>query len=244
MIGLLGLVELIFLAGFLYGVLGVQHFIETPADTRVVLGRSAMLNCSVGNRVGYVQWAMDDILLGYDLNIPGYPRYSIVQSSPEKFNLYIVNSTLWDDATFECQVLPAQGNPALQSSAHLTILVPPEMPQIVGHPNGSVINIRHTDPMVQLRCEVRNARPAASITWYKDGVVVTENVYYMVESIPEDKRENAHNTLTLTPDFDSQEGGSVYNKEHGAVYTCKGTNEAIRGRYLETSVRVNVQCMF
>ncbi|OWF40059.1 Nephrin [Mizuhopecten yessoensis] len=233
MIGLSSLAQLILLAWSIYEVVGQQYFIETPGDTRVVEGRSTMLNCSIGNRVGKVQWAMDDILLGFDLSIPGYPRYSMLQTSPERYNLYIVNTTLWDDATFECQVLPAQGNPALQASAQLTILVPPEMPKIVGHPNGSIVNIRHTDAIVQLTCEVRNARPAASITWYKNGVVVTENVEYTVEPIANDKRENAHNTLTLTPDFQS--------KEHGAIYTCKGTNEAIRGQFLETSVTINVQ---
>ncbi|XP_033757883.1 nephrin-like isoform X4 [Pecten maximus] len=233
MIGLSSFTPLILLAWSIYEVLGEQHFLQTPADTRIVMGRSTMLNCSVGDRVGRVQWAKDDMLLGFDLSIPGYPRYSIIQTSPERFNLYIVNTTLWDDATYECQVLPSQGNPALQASAHLTILVPPEMPQIIGHPNGSMINIRHTDPIVQLTCEVRNARPAASITWYKNGVVVTENVDYTVEQIANDKRENAHNTLTLTPDFRV--------KEHGAVYTCKGTNEAIRGQFLETTVTVNVQ---
>ncbi|XP_069115505.1 nephrin-like isoform X5 [Argopecten irradians] len=233
MFGLSSLPALILLAWTIYQVLGEQHFLETPADTRIVMGRSTMLNCSVGDRVGRVQWAKDDMLLGFDLSIPGYPRYSIIQTSPERFNLYIVNTTLWDDATYECQVLPSQGNPALQASAHLTILVPPEIPQIIGHPNGSMVNIRHTDPIVQLTCEVRNARPAASITWYKNGVVVTENVDYTVEQIADDKRENAHNTLTLTPDFRV--------KEHGAVYTCKGTNEAIRGQFMETSVTVNVQ---
>ena len=62
------------------------------------------------------------IFVGFDPKIPGYDRYSVISNSVDEFNLNIVNTQLSDDGTFECQVMPTDGNPPLRTTAVLTIL--------------------------------------------------------------------------------------------------------------------------
>ena len=115
-------------------------------------------------------------------------------------------------------------------------VVPPQQPVILDHPNGSRVDVSFRDPLLVLTCRAENARPAAAITWYKNGQLVNENIEYTVETIPNDKLEHAQSVLTLTPDFRA--------KEHGAIYTCKATNDAIEGRFLRTEVTINVLCKY
>ena len=62
------------------------------------------------------------VIAGYDRSIPGFPRYSIIGSNSQEYNLQIINVNLDDDAIFQCQVGPAVGNPPLLAEAHLQVL--------------------------------------------------------------------------------------------------------------------------
>ena len=61
---------------FAFNVLGLaecqlQHFLQTPQDTEVTEGGTAVLYCQVGNQIGQVQWTKDGLTLGdfcMDLN--------------------------------------------------------------------------------------------------------------------------------------------------------------------------------
>ena len=77
---------------------GLQHFLQTPKDSEVAEGGRAVLACQVplhppphaqphhhhhlvrqvGDRVGSVQWTRDGLTLGYDRDLPGFDRYSVL----------------------------------------------------------------------------------------------------------------------------------------------------------------------
>ena len=80
---------------------GLQHFLQTPKDTEVAEGGRAVLACQVlvhqdggtillfiiifiatlcqvGDQVGSVQWTRDGLTLGYDRDLPGFDRYSVL----------------------------------------------------------------------------------------------------------------------------------------------------------------------
>jgi len=61
-------------------------------------------------------------MAGFSRRVAGYPRYSVIgDESLGEFHLEIVNSTLDDEAVYECQVAPAGGDSALQGIAHLSV---------------------------------------------------------------------------------------------------------------------------
>ncbi len=130
---------------------------------------------------------------GYSRSIPGIPRYNVLGSDLDGiFSLQITNVTLEDDADYECQVGPANFNRPIREKAHLSVLrkiketvcqqknalfsfvlVPPTSIEIVGHRAGSRIDIRENEE-VEVTCKVQNAKPKASIVWYrKDSRFVT-----------------------------------------------------------------------
>ncbi|KAJ8316232.1 hypothetical protein KUTeg_006246 [Tegillarca granosa] len=125
-----------------------------------------------------------------------------------------------DDANFECQVGPANGEPFLRSSANLTIIVPPEFPEILGYRNGVTVDIPYTQHLINFTCLVRNARPAATIKWYRNDQLVTQGIQTFTEPIVGDKRENTRSILTIGP-------SSNHQQEQGAVYKCNPPSEPI-----------------
>ncbi|KAK7487590.1 hypothetical protein BaRGS_00021140 [Batillaria attramentaria] len=212
--------------------LGAQRFQERPQNTSVIQGQTVVLKCAVLDRVGRIQWVKDGFALGYDRDIPGYPTYSIIGSTPQEYNLMIVNTQLFDDAEYQCQITPGgDGNPRLTASAHLTVLVPCDVPVIQGYANGSVVEVPYTRRSLQLVCAARNGRPAAEIEWFRNNQKVVQNVEYQTEPIVDDKRVNAKSTLTL-----SLQG----NSENDAVYRCQAKNSAVIGPPLSTTVQISI----
>ncbi|XP_053408375.1 nephrin-like isoform X2 [Mercenaria mercenaria] len=206
---------------------GLQHFIERPQNVSFVKGQTAVMRCAVQNRVGMIQWGkgtITPIMLGSDRTIPGYNnRYSIIGDGATEFNLQILNTNLDDDDDFHCQVGPAHNEPALMAKAHLTILVPPNFPEIVGHTNGSVVEVAYTEPVLQLVCISTAGRPAATLKWFRNNQEVTEGIEYEKTAIANDKREDAKSTLTLNP---------TYPDDNNVQYTCQANNDAlINGPY-------------
>lgn len=208
-------------------VLGLQQFLERPQDLSVIKGQTAVLRCVVENRVGMIQWGKgkdNPIMLGFDRQIPGYGgRYSIIGNDRSEYNLQILNTVLDDDDEFQCQVGPAQNNPPLLAKAHLTVLVPPNFPEIVDHANGSTVEVIYTEAVVQLVCKSTAGRPAATLKWFRNDQEITEGVEYKSTPIPNDKREDAQSTLTINP---------KYPDDNNVRFTCQAHNDAlINGPY-------------
>ncbi|XP_015784363.1 nephrin-like [Tetranychus urticae] len=104
-----------------------QFFRVVPVDMTVTEGDDVELECTVGNQKGSVQWSKDGFLLGFDPEIPGFPRYSMkVHQSSGVFNLKLTNVQLEDEGDYQCQVGPAFNNKPIRSGSKLTVMVGPK----------------------------------------------------------------------------------------------------------------------
>ncbi|XP_056401939.1 kin of IRRE-like protein 1 isoform X1 [Hyla sarda] len=198
------------------------RFLQEPSDQTVVAGQRVVLSCVVLNYSGIVQWTKDGLALGLG-NLKIWPRYQVV-GNPEsgQYNLEITNASIYDDANFECQATEA----ALRSKgAKLTVLIPPEDPVIEDGSNE--ILLRAGTP-TNLTCRAENAKPAATIEWYRDGNP-QEGAVTSTMVLSDGKRETTTSYLLIIPT----------DQDIGRVFTCKTSNYAIpTGK--ETSVKLDV----
>ncbi|KAM4652881.1 kin of IRRE-like protein 2 [Discoglossus pictus] len=210
---------LILLLGTSYG----AHFSQQPSDQVIVAGKSVTLPCVVIGYRGVVQWTMDGLALGAERDLPGWSRYSIVgDPALGEHNLHIEGVELGDDAIYECQATQA----ALRSQrAHLTVLIPPGEPMIPGSP---ILNVLLNTPY-NLTCLAPVAKPAAEITWYRDGQQLDWAIYTK-ELLSDGRSEGASSYLLITPSLG----------DTGSSYTCRVRNAALpEGR--ERAVTLSVQ---
>uniref|UniRef100_A0A4W6DAW6 Kirre like nephrin family adhesion molecule 3 n=1 Tax=Lates calcarifer TaxID=8187 RepID=A0A4W6DAW6_LATCA len=214
-----GLISLLFFA--LPGSSAV--FTQEPTDLVVVAGQPVTLPCSIPGYHGMVLWLRDGMALGVNRDLSGYPRYDIVgDHSKGEYHLLIQRTEIQDDAFFECQAIQA----AIRSRpAHLTVLVPPDDPVIVGAP---VVSLRAGD-YLNLTCHADNAKPAASIIWIHNGLVLSGAIYSKT-LLRDGKRESTASTLYLSPS----------NIESGQQITCRASNKAApNGK--DASVTIDIQ---
>ncbi|KAM4702998.1 kin of IRRE-like protein 2 [Rhinophrynus dorsalis] len=199
------------------------HFSQQPSDHVIVAGKSVTLPCVVIGYRGVVQWTMDGLALGAERDLPGWSRYSIV-GDPQlgEHNLHIEGVELGDDAIYECQATQA----ALRSQrAHLTVLIPPGEPMVQGSP---VVNVLLNVPY-NLTCLAPVAKPAAEITWYRDGKE-QDTAVYTKDLLSDGKSEGAASSLLITPSLG----------DTGSSYTCRVRNAALpEGR--EKAITLSVQ---
>uniref|UniRef100_A0A670YXF8 Ig-like domain-containing protein n=1 Tax=Pseudonaja textilis TaxID=8673 RepID=A0A670YXF8_PSETE len=153
----------------------------------------------------------------------GWSRYSIVgDASAGQHNLRIDYAELDDDAVYECQATQA----ALRSQrAKLTVLIPPNDPEI--H-SGPIVHVISNIPY-NLSCRASGAKPAAEITWYRDGQR-QESAVYSKSLMDDGKREVAVSTFLLIPS----------SRDMGSTFTCRVSNPAAPAGK-QTSVTLNVQ---
>uniref|UniRef100_A0A452TCG0 Kirre like nephrin family adhesion molecule 1 n=1 Tax=Ursus maritimus TaxID=29073 RepID=A0A452TCG0_URSMA len=200
----------------------LTRFSQEPADQTVVAGQRAVLPCVLVNYSGIVQWTKDGLALGMGQGLKAWPRYRVVGSADAgQYNLEITDAELSDDASYECQATEA----ALRSRrAKLTVLIPPEDTRI---DSGPVILLQAGTPH-NLTCRAFNAKPAATIIWFRDGTQ-QEGAVASTELLKDGKRETTISQLLINPtDLDI-----------GRVFTCRSVNEAIpTGK--ETSIELDV----
>ncbi|XP_072303001.1 kin of IRRE-like protein 3 isoform X1 [Eucyclogobius newberryi] len=198
-------------------------FTQQPTDLVVVAGQPVTLPCSIPGYHGMVLWLRDGMALGVNRDVSGYPRYDIVgDHSKGEYHLLIQRTDIQDDALFECQAIQA----ALRSRpARLTVLVSPDDPVIVGAP---VVSLRAGDHL-NLTCHADNAKPAASIIWIRNGLVLS-GAMYSKTLLRDGKRESTVSTLYLSPS----------NIESGQHITCRASNKAApNGK--NTTVTIDIQ---
>ena len=97
------------------------------------------------------------------------------------------------------------------------IAVPPAQPEIQDHPNGSVVKVPHEQETINFTCTCSNGKPAATITWLRNGEPVVDNVQNFT-TVLDNKLENSKSILTVHPQ----------HEDNGAIYTCRAINDAIR----------------
>ncbi|CAL8398757.1 unnamed protein product [Boreogadus saida] len=102
---------------------------------------------------------------------------------------------------------------------------PPDDPVIVGSP---VVSLRAGDHL-NLTCHADNAKPAASIIWIRNGLVLS-GAMYSKTLLRDGRRESTVSTLYLSPS----------NIESGQQITCRASNKAApNGK--DTTVTVDIQ---
>jgi len=110
-------------------------------------------------------------------------------------------------------------------------VVPPEQPEIVGYRNGSVVRVADKLVTLNLTCRSRAGKPAATLTWLRDGVELSAAddahvTYHTLQSlgVGGGKLQDALSVLTFTASDDDNE----------ARYTCAAQNEALQRPYTVT----------
>ncbi|XP_055781357.1 kin of IRRE-like protein 1 isoform X3 [Salvelinus fontinalis] len=199
------------------------YFSQQPQDQVVVSDQSVTLPCVIVGYRGMVQWTKDGLALGGERDLPGWTRYSLMGDPLSgEHSLMIDSAELADDAVYECQATQA----GLRSHrAKLTVLVPPTDPVVEG---GPIIRVKAHTPY-NLTCRASGAKPAAEITWYRDGEVMDTAIYSKTR-MEDGKRELAVSMLPVVPE----------DKDSGRTYTCRVLNPAAPAG-LQTSVTINVQ---
>ncbi|XP_060702710.1 kin of IRRE-like protein 3 [Hemiscyllium ocellatum] len=200
-----------------------SSFTLQPEDRVVVAGHPVTLSCAVAGYHGIVLWTKDGLGLGVEKQLPGFPRYSIVgDHAAGEYSLRIDKAELIDDAVYECQATHA----ALRSQpARLTVLIPPDNPVIS---SGPVVSLKVGDSL-NLTCRADNAKPAAVITWIRDGEPL-KGATYIKRLLKDGKRESIISSLHVPPS----------EIENGQRIICRAKNAAIpEGR--ETEVTIDIQ---
>ncbi|XP_069460982.1 kin of IRRE-like protein 2 [Ambystoma mexicanum] len=197
------------LLGALLQTARAAHFSQQPMDQVIIAGQSATLACVIVGYRGMVQWTKDGLALGGERDLPGWTRYSIVgEPASGAHNLRVDNAELADDAVYECQATQA----ALRSHrAKLTVLIPPEDPEIE---DGPILKLKANVPY-NLTCRAVGAKPAAEISWYRDGEL-QDSALYSKATMDDGRRETSVSMLLITPT----------HRDMGRTFSCHVSNPA------------------
>ncbi|XP_022239800.1 nephrin-like [Limulus polyphemus] len=194
-----------------------QYFRVQPKDKEVIQGETAEMQCHIAYAAGAVQWSKDGFVLGYDPEIPGYPRYGmVVDRLRGVYNLRITNVQLQDEGEYECQVGPALNNRRIWEKANLTVLVPPQKVEIQHRTNANILEVREAE-RVPLTCFARLSKPQAKLKWFKNGIELKENAMFKKKDI-QNSLFTTSITTTLYPKLD----------DNNATYECQAIHPAIK----------------
>ncbi|CAH8446050.1 unnamed protein product [Schistosoma turkestanicum] len=167
----------------------LQCLRELPAERYEVLeGETVLMRCRVANQRGKAQWRARNFLLGYQRNIPDWPRYSLQGDAGQGVHdLLIQNVSREDAGVYECQVSPVIGQNPLRRQTLLVILVKPTTPNIVTSPgvpqpsaNGQLIvafDSNKTNSMsnnlLKLICQSKGGYPTPKFEWFHNGNLIS-----------------------------------------------------------------------
>ncbi|XP_071511631.1 nephrin-like [Diadema antillarum] len=210
-----------------------QSFATTPVNTSVVAGQDVTLQCAVDSLQGTILWSKDDTMLGSNRQLPGYDRYSVTGNENQEGNLHVERAELADDAEYRCHVTATDAtHQSLRSdSAAIIVQIPPDAPVIDQYAEGAVIQVRPPATLV-LPCRANNGKPAATITWLKEGeplLYVSPAVSTSPAGDASGKKVNTVSTLTLNPE----------KEDNGLSFSCQVTHPALPSALL-TNVTLNV----
>ncbi|XP_074593436.1 nephrin-like isoform X2 [Brevipalpus obovatus] len=225
---------------------GQQYFRVSPADhVEVIEGSTIIIQCSIGNQAGPVQWAKDGFVLGFNRSIPGYPRLSMVGNPNDGVhNLKVENAQLEDDGMYQCQVGPSGTSKSIRADSKLTVLLKPKSIDIIGQVNGRTMNgseVRvQQGEKVTLQCIVRGGKPAALIRWYR------KDVELRLANLP--NQSSTPTSATSDSNYGDGQLGSVVKSEislvlqpedNGISYTCSAVHTAL-SKPLRKTVTISV----
>ncbi|XP_068225134.1 nephrin-like [Palaemon carinicauda] len=196
-----------------------QHFTVIPESLEVREGEDVFLRCVVQNQRGKAQWTKDGFALGFERNVPGYPRYSYA-GDPElgEHHLVIKGVTLTEDGEYQCQVGPTITDPPIWTAANVTVLLPPKSVRIVGWNEGSLVQVM-AGHSINLECLVADARPPPSAIWYRGPELVEPN-------LQED--DVGASTLPRRWNLRSQLVVKAEAEDDGREFSCQASHPALR----------------
>ncbi|RWS30409.1 nephrin-like protein, partial [Leptotrombidium deliense] len=143
-------------------------------------------------------------------------------------NLRIENIKMEDDGDYQCQVGPALNHKAIRAHTKLTVLLKPTSIDIIGHSNGTTVEVKESDKL-NLQCLVFGGKPKAEIKWFR------KNIEQRTEKSDADKDDTDNNgskgesetqthelgvtksTITLTP----------HAEDNGVTYSCEAHHPAL-----------------
>ncbi|XP_066981573.1 nephrin-like [Macrobrachium rosenbergii] len=196
-----------------------QMFRVRPESVEVRSGADVFLRCVVENQQGNAQWTKDGFALGFERHVPGYPRYSY-SGDPSKgeHHLIIKGVTLEDDGEYQCQVGPTMKTSAIWSAANVTVMVSPANVSLVGIEPGSTVE-KVVGSSLQLQCLVSDARPAPSVAWYRDGLLLDQG-------LQEDRIKSSSHPRLLS--VVSRLTVKVTKADDGQQYSCRALHPTLR----------------
>jgi len=163
-----------------------QNIISEPSDVSVTMGDEVTLPCDNKNNQDECQWTLDGVILGQELSLHAYPRFTILDSGCD-LRLYPVLPK--DQGMYVCRAMPAK-------TYQVTVLAEPGQPHIVQARLGTVLEVRVGEE-VTLQCESLGGIPAAEIEWMLGGIQVTEGVTAMTSMIEDSKTYKTVSTITM-----------------------------------------------
>merc|ERR1712013_902129 len=163
-----------------------QNIISEPSDVSVTMGDEVTIPCDARNNQDECQWTLDGVILGQELSLPAYPRFTILDSGCD-LKLYPVLPK--DQGMYVCRAMPAK-------TYQVTVLAEPGQPHIVQARLGTVLEVRVGEE-VTLQCESLGGIPAAEIEWMLGGIQVTGGVTAMTSMIEDSKTYKTVSTITM-----------------------------------------------
>ncbi|XP_067131657.1 synaptogenesis protein syg-2-like [Centruroides vittatus] len=206
-----------------------QYFRIKPQDKEAIEGETVEFQCLVENAAGDVQWSKDGFLLGFERNIPGYPRYFMVVNAIQGvYNLRIESVRLEDEAEFQCQVGPSENQKPIRAAARLTVVIPPKDITINGLPDGEEVMVRESQRLV-LTCKTRRSKPPVEMKWYRRSVELVPEATKISVILDEGRGFTTSSSLTLYPKLE----------QSGTTYTCEAFHSALE-KPLRATIAVGV----
>ncbi|NXR20294.1 CADM4 protein, partial [Cinclus mexicanus] len=146
-------------------------------------------------------------------------RFELAEFSRRRLRLRLARARLDDEGGYFCQLYADDTHHQI---ATLTVLVPPEEPQV----EAAALAVEGGE--VELTCLVPRARPLATLRWYRDR-----------RELPGDSR---HRQVGKVFWQSSVLRLRVERRDHGAIVTCEATHPALgRGQRRLTQYQLDVQ---
>ncbi|XP_042888979.1 nephrin-like [Penaeus japonicus] len=209
-----------------------QAFRETPVSVEVREGEDVFLRCAVDHQQGNAQWTKDGFALGFERNVPGYPRYAYAgEPSLGEHHLVIKGVTLQDDGEYQCQVGPTTKSAPIWAAANVTVMVSPSSITMEGR-EGGVVKVQ-TGSTFTLDCLVSDARPAPKISWYRGDTLMREETQEdKLVSSSQPRLWSVRSRLVL----------KAVREDDDQRYSCRALHPALddEDRVLEASVVLSV----
>ncbi|XP_026149975.1 nephrin isoform X2 [Mastacembelus armatus] len=210
----------------IWGTYAQQAFRSEPKNHTVLQGATVLLKCEVLRASGTVQWVKDGLLLGPQRSLPGFPRYSMIgKPNTGQYYLQIEKAQLEDDALYQCQAGRSESSPAVVSNtAWVKVLIPPSKPYF----EVDMTAAWEAGRTYTVTCVAPDAKPAAKITLYKDGVELTGAASFTMSG-SKDKLLNTRAEVTVT----------ALSSDNGRQLVCHAKSPA-PFRLVETTLTMNV----